>query len=125
MKKLFPVLTITSALALAACGERSEKVDLMKRSDKQLSCKEILLEINEAEFYKKQADDKKSLGIKSIVMPIGYIDTYMSADEAITAANSRVDYLNRIYDIKNCEANGGIEIINNNQYVAPKRSVYY
>jgi hypothetical protein len=51
------------------------------------------------------AFDKKRLGIKSIVMPLGYIDTFMSADEAIQAADARIQYLNRIYDIKRCDPN--------------------
>ena len=97
------ILTISTAvLLLSSCGEQSEKVEPLKRGDKNLSCPEVQLEINEAEFYKKQAFDKKKLGVKNIIMPLGYIDTYMSADEAVAAADSRISYLNRIYDIKGC-----------------------
>jgi len=97
------VLTLSTILVLlSSCGEHAEKVEPLKRGDKNLSCSEILLEINEADFYKKQATEKKQLGVKSIVMPLGYIDTYMSADDAIQAADSRVNYLNKIYDIKGC-----------------------
>jgi len=90
-------------ILLSSCGERSEKVDTLKRGDKNLSCSEVQLEINEAEQYKKMAYDKQRLGIKSIVMPIGYIDTYMSADDAVKAADARIQYLYRIYDIKKCD----------------------
>lgn len=99
-KLLLPVFAISF---LASCGEQAERIDPLKRGDKNLSCKEILLELNEAEFYRKQANEKKQLGIKSIVMPLGYIDTYMSAEEAVEAANSRVSYLNRIFEIKRCD----------------------
>jgi hypothetical protein len=92
------------ALALFACNDETPSVEPIQKGDKQLSCEEILFEINDSEFYKKQAQEKKGLGIKSIVMPLGYIDTYMSADEAIAAANQRIEYLKRIYDIRNCEA---------------------
>jgi hypothetical protein len=105
------ILTISTALVLlSSCGEQSEKVETLKRGDKNLSCGDIQLEINEADQYKKMAFDKKRLGIKSIVMPLGYIDTFMSADDAIEAANARIQYLNRIYDIKRCDpatAEGG------------------
>lgn len=88
---------------LTACGEHAEKVDTLKRGDKNLSCQDVQLEINEAEQYKKMAFDKQRLGIKSLVMPLGYIDTYMSADEAVQAADARIQYLNKIYDIKHCD----------------------
>lgn len=122
--KTFKLMVVTLALLLASCGDDSVKIDTMKRTDKDLGCSEILLEINEAEFHKKQALEKKSLGIKSIVMPLGYIDTYMSADEAISAAKSRIGYLNRIYEIKNCDAtsNNASDIpvyLNNPQYLSP------
>jgi hypothetical protein len=94
-------------LALSSCGQQSEKVEPLKRTDKNLNCDDIQLEINEAEFYKKQALDNKRLGIKSIVMPLGYIDTFMSADEAIEAAEARIQYLNRIFDIKKCDTKEG------------------
>jgi hypothetical protein len=100
-KKLF--LISATLFLLASCGEQSEKVEPLKRGDKNLSCSDIQLEINEADEYKRMAYDKKQLGIKSIVMPLGYIDTYMSADDAIEAANARIQYLNRIYDIKHCD----------------------
>ncbi len=101
LRNLFVLSFVT--IILTSCGERSQKVEPLKRGDKNLSCADVQLEINEAEFYKKQAFDKKRLGIKSIVMPLGYIDTFMSADEAIEAAEARVQYLNRIYDIKRCD----------------------
>lgn len=98
------ILTLSVAtVMLASCGEHAEKVEALKRGDKNLSCSEVQLEINEADQYKKMAYDKQRLGIKSIVMPLGYIDTYMSADDAVKAADARIAYLNRIYDIKKCD----------------------
>lgn len=105
MNNLKNFMVAMSLIMLASCGGETVKVETMKKTDKDLSCNDILLEINETEFHKKQAQEKKSLGIKSIVMPLGYIDTYMSADEAISAADSRIAYLNRIYEIKNCDNN--------------------
>ncbi len=100
-KKTITLSVLT--LLLSSCGEHAEKVDTLKRGDKNLSCSDVQLEINEADQYKKMAYDKQKLGIKSIVMPLGYIDTYMSADDAVGAADARINYLNRIYDIKKCD----------------------
>ncbi|HCR85915.1 MAG TPA: hypothetical protein DIV86_04485 [Alphaproteobacteria bacterium] len=101
MKKLLS-LALVSLLITSCSGEETPIVEPVQKSDKTLSCEEILFEVNDSEQYIKQAKEKKSLGIKSIVMPLGYIDTYMTADEAISAANQRISYLKRIYDIRGC-----------------------
>ncbi len=89
---------------LSACsGDKSVKVVSLQKKDKSLSCNEVQLEINEAEFYRNTAENNKSPGIKSLLMPIGYISTYVNADEAAGAAEARVKYLNRIYDILDCD----------------------
>ncbi len=126
-RKLFTI-SVTLVL-LSSCGEQSARPEPLKRGDKNLSCADIQLEINEADQYKKMAFDKKRLGIKSIVMPLGYIDTFMSADEAIQAADARIQYLNRIYDIKRCDpttAEGGpeVEVQRNIQNVMQQQQQY-
>ncbi|MDX1950512.1 MAG: hypothetical protein SFT90_08490 [Rickettsiales bacterium] len=103
MNKIFITFIISVfAILTSSCGEEPVVVEPMKKTDRELSCSDIMLEINDAEFYKKQAEEKKSLGVKSIVMPLGYIDTYMNADEAIIAADSRREYLSRVAEIKGC-----------------------
>lgn len=102
MKSFLSVILI-SFFITSCSGEEATIVEPVQKNDKQLSCEEILFEINDSEYYIKQANEKKSLGVKSIVMPLGYIDTYMTADEAISAAKQRISYLKRIYDIRNCD----------------------
>ncbi len=103
MKNIFATFQLCLiSIILSSCGEESVKVEPMKKTDRDFSCSDIMLEINDAEFYKKQAQEKKSIGVKSIVMPLGYIDTYMDADEAIIAAQSRKEYLTRVFEIKGC-----------------------
>lgn len=93
-----------AAFLMAGCaGTQSEKVTALQRKDKSLSCKEVLLEINEAEFYRKTAQQNKNPKVSTLMMPLGYVSTYMSAEEATNAADARIDYLNRIYDILDCE----------------------
>ena len=60
--------------------------------------------MNEAEFYRQMAYKNKGPKIKNVLMPLGYISTYMDSGEAIDAANARVNYLDRIYEIMNCGA---------------------
>jgi hypothetical protein len=68
-----------------------------------LSCKEIMLEMNEAEFYRRTAEKKKGPNVQNMIMPLGYLSTYMNAEEAINASDARVAYLNRIYEIMECD----------------------
>lgn len=99
------IVSLCIALTLTACGTsvRSKKVKALQRKDKLLTCKEILLEMNEAEFYRSTAERNKGPSMKSVLMPLGYISTYMDAEEAIKAAAARVDYLDRVYQIMDCD----------------------
>jgi hypothetical protein len=91
-------------LTLSACsGEEAVKVESLQKKDKNLSCAEVQLEINEAEFYKRTAEKKKQPGVTSLLMPLGYISTYMNAADAASAADARIDYLNRIFTILQCD----------------------
>lgn len=95
---------LLSVLVSGCASSSSPKVKAMQRKDKLLTCKEILLEMNEAEFYRATAQKNKGPSVKNMLMPLGYISTYMSAEEAIGAAEARVDYLDRIYQIMDCDA---------------------
>jgi len=97
-------IALTAGLFLTACvADKSVKVASLQKKDKNLSCSEVMLEINEADFYRKTAERKKDPKVKSLLMPLGYISTYVDAEEAISAAAARVDYLNRIYEILDCD----------------------
>jgi hypothetical protein len=89
---------------VSACSSStSPQVQAMQKKDKQLTCKEVLLEMNEAQFYQKMAQKNKGPNLKNILMPLGYISTYVSAEDAIEASSARVDYLDKIYGIMDCE----------------------
>ncbi|MCD6035762.1 MAG: hypothetical protein K0R63_1503 [Rickettsiales bacterium] len=114
MAKKLVLMGMVAVLVSACSGDTSPKVQSLQRKDKQLSCKEVLLEMNEAEFYRTTAQKNKGPGLKSVLMPLGYISTYMSAEEAINASGARIDYLDRIYQIMGCEADarggsGGVQ----------------
>lgn len=104
MKKILTFIALSLLLSSCSGGsEESTAVKSMQKNDKKLSCKEILLEMNEAEFYKKMAYKNRGPKLKNVLMPLGYISTYMNADEAIGAAEARVSYLDRIYEIMGCD----------------------
>lgn len=107
LRKYLTIMYISAiSMVLSACaGENSTQVQAMQRKDKQLSCKEVLLEMNEAQFYKKMAQKNKDPKLKTVLMPLGYISTYMGAEEAMETASARIDYLDKIYDIMDCEKN--------------------
>ena len=81
-KNIFACLVVV--LSVSACaGDRSTKVSVMQKKDKNLSCREIQLEQNEVEFYRKTAQKNKNPKLKNLLMPLGYISTYVDAEDAI------------------------------------------
>jgi hypothetical protein len=94
---------LAATLVSACTGQRSERVNSLQKKDKYLSCKEIQLEMNEAEFYRRTAEKNKGPSVQNVMMPLGYISTFMSAEDAIQASDARGDYLNRVYEILECD----------------------
>ena len=97
-------LLLSTGILLSACGTESEVgKPAMSKNDKFMTCDELLLEINDAKFLNAQAQENKGLKFKSIVWPVGYPETYSSANEAIENTNKRISYLSNIYAIKKCD----------------------
>lgn len=97
------ILTIAALISLPACSAvRSPDITEVKISDKHLSCQDILLEVNEAKFQRERAEANKGIGIRNIMSPLGYIPTYINAQESTSAADNRLAYLMKVYDIKGC-----------------------
>lgn len=101
------LLVLVVAMLPACTTKSSVKVKELNTHDKELSCREIQLEVNEAEFYRRTAEKNKNPEMMSLLMPIGYITSYIDAQDAVQAADSRIDYLNRVYDIMKCEQKAG------------------
>ena len=96
---------IALSIFVTSCGgiPETKRIKSLQRKDKKLSCREILLEMNEAEFYRDTAHRNRGPKLKNILMPLGYVSTYMDSEEAISAAEARVSYLDRIYEILRCD----------------------
>jgi hypothetical protein len=101
MKKIsYAILTLC---LLAACGERIPTGSpAWKDTDKHLNCQQLLLEMNDAEFWNGVAHSKKRMGVTDFLWPPGYIGTRASAEDAIGATRARMENLRRIYEIKGC-----------------------
>ena len=103
-------LIILSVIVLSSCsGVRSASVVPVQSKDKQLTCRDVLLEINEAEQYKVAAEKNKDPGLRSFLAPLGYMYTLTSADEAIAASNERIKYLQEVYQLSGCTAGGMVQ----------------
>lgn len=101
-KNIFVVTA--AALALAACGgKHSPRASQVTTIDKNMSCEELQLEINDAEYIRRTALENRGISARNILWPFGYPATYMSADEALTSAERRLDYLQKVYVIKDCK----------------------
>jgi len=100
MKKLLLIIT-TLSLSACNCAE-APIISAMETSDKKLSCKEIILEINEVEQTRKEAQAVKGIALGEILTPTCWISGYADGTKAIKNATSRIDYLGRIYDLLDC-----------------------
>src|ERR1700721_2306282 len=113
-------------LCLAACGgDKTPKVEaVMQKNDKYLNCTEVSLEMNEADFYKKTAENNKDFKAKYLLMPLGYVSTYMNADDAAEASKERVQYLQSIYEILDCERKERQALTGPGGYGTPENNGY-
>lgn len=102
MKILFVYSGVLLLLTACACPS-SYVVKPIQKSDKQLSCKEVVLEINEVEHQRRQAESDKTFEMRDAFQPVCYPSTIISAKEAMRAAQERLDYLNEIYALSDCD----------------------
>jgi len=124
MRKVF--LTILLCGSVAACsGDKSPKVAaVMQKNDKYMNCSEVKLEMNEAEFYDKTARKNEGFHAKYLLMPLGYVSTYMNAEDARQASKERVEYLQSIYDILECDRKQRQMLTGPAGYTAPENNGY-
>ena len=94
------------ALLLSGCA-RSVAVERVKMGDAQLTCAQLLSEIQEAEKFRQAAEDKKGFtgtNTAAVVFfwPALFV-TYSDANEAIRAADERKANLTKLYSERNCD----------------------
>lgn len=105
LAKKFIFAASTGILLLSRCA-RSVAVERVKIGDTQLSCAQILSEIQEADKFKKAAEDNKGFTGTNTAAALlfwpGLVATYSDANAAIRAADERKAYLTNLYHEKHC-----------------------
>ena len=99
--------SIIILLFVASCAT-PHVVSVVGPNDSRMSCSELSAEIATASNYKRDAKSEKSLGTATNVGAIlfwlpGVVATQMNANEAIRAADDRINHLNRLRAKKNCD----------------------
>lgn len=95
---------VMMALALSACGgKHSPRAAPVTTSDKNMSCENLQLEMNDAMYIRRAAEENRGVNARNILWPFGYPATYMSAEEAIESADRRYAYLQSVFVSKDCE----------------------
>ena len=102
MKKL---LIIISIFALSSCASPTV-VDVMMPGDASLSCGQLQNAYTETKRYKREADGEKGVtggNVARLLFWPSIIGTYLNANEAIQAADSRMVHLANVMRSKDCE----------------------
>ncbi|MBL0317914.1 MAG: hypothetical protein IPP74_01190 [Alphaproteobacteria bacterium] len=99
-KKIVSAAVISLLVAGCSC-KSSVRVQPIQRKDKLLTCKELALEINEAEYFRRAAEVNKDSPV-DIFLPLCYAHSQESAQRAVKSADERLEYLNHIYDLLGC-----------------------
>ena len=97
---------IFTALFLSACAT-PHVVSVVGPNDNSMTCSQLDSEISIASNYKRDAKAEKSLGTATNVGALffwlpGMVATQMNANDAIKAADNRINHLNRLKSKKNC-----------------------
>lgn len=99
--RLFTFIGLLLLLASCNCSAPLEITSIQK-SDKKLACKDIILEINEAEHYRDQAKAAKGISMMEVLMPTCWVSGYIDGNSALKSADARINYLGNIYDLLDC-----------------------
>jgi hypothetical protein len=103
--KQFCLAVTLCALLLSGCA-RSVSVPPTKLGDAQLSCTQLRSEIEEAQKFRKAAEDNKGVTGTNVAAALfflpGLVATYSDANDAIRAADDRVRNLTTLYNEKHC-----------------------
>tara|TARA_B110000967_G_scaffold46934_1_gene47379 strand:+ start:290 stop:601 length:312 start_codon:yes stop_codon:yes gene_type:complete len=93
-------------LFLNACAT-PHVVSVIGPNDNLLSCKKLETEISTASKYARDAKAERNWGSSTNIASLlfwfpGLVATQINADEAINAANERIEHLTKLISKKNC-----------------------
>ena len=100
-------ITIFATLIFLTSCATPHVVSVIGPSDNSMSCSQLDSEIAIASNYKRDAKSEKSYGTATNVGAIlfwlpGVVATQMNANDAIRAADERINHLTRLKAKKNC-----------------------
>ena len=108
MTKHLKSACIIAAACLTVGCVSSAKVDRIKPGDNTLSCADLIVQIDEADAFKKKAEGNKGANKDNVVAGVFFfpalVSTYLDANDAIKAAEDRKTHLTQIYNDKKCVA---------------------
>ncbi len=103
MKIRKALLTLIAPIFLSSCDCSTPVIiGSIQDTDKKLACRDIILEINEAEHYRSLGEESKKITLGEMFMPTCWISGYLDGSKAYKSANSRIEYLTHIYDLLDC-----------------------
>ncbi len=105
--KCLTMFAAIGAIALSTGGcVSSQKVDTVQLRDRELSCIELVAQVEEADKFKRAAEGNKGANKDNVVAGVFFfpalVSTYLDANDAIKAAEDRKAHLMRIYNEKRC-----------------------
>lgn len=115
--KILVLSAVPLALFSCTCATPLRVTEIQK-TDKKLSCKEVILEINESEHYRDMAKKESGIGFGNALMPVCWVSSYVDTSKAVKAANARIEYLGGIYDVLDCGGKSDVSE-NSGDIVAP------
>lgn len=112
LKKYCKKFTILSLfLFISSCNCHIPlRVTAIQQHDKSLSCKEIILAINETEHLMQEARKSKSIAFDEILMPLCWMSKYSSSRESIDSIKSRIRYLKDTFSVQGCDDQSNLDI---------------
>ena len=102
---MIKVYLFISVLMIASCASPTV-VDVMMPGDEKLSCAQLQNAYAETKRYKREADGEKGVtggNVARLLFWPSIVGTYLNANEAIQAADSRTVHLANIMRNKNCD----------------------
>jgi hypothetical protein len=100
------IASAAMAVFMVGCA-RSMAVERVQMRDNELTCNQLLAEIQEAERFRRSAEDNKGFTGTNTAAVLFFwpalFMTYSDANEAIRAADERKAHLTRLYNEENCE----------------------
>ncbi|MDA0780982.1 MAG: hypothetical protein PQ612_01370 [Rickettsiales bacterium] len=109
MKRL--ILSIALTILASSCVPKPVIVDVKDYKDKYLDCNQLESAVRSAQRFKSAANAEEGFRLGYIFPPTAALGIYR-LNRAESAANKRIEYIERLADQKECNAEAKPQIIN-------------